>query len=190
MGKLANRLAAVGLTGAVLTGGIFIATHEGHVHGTYVDPVGIITACYGHTSPGLELGVELSEDECLELLATDLSNHNQELMRAVEVELSEGEHVAYLSFHYNVGGGNFRDSTLLRFLNGGHRVEACNQLTRWVFAGGQQLPGLVRRREEEKQICLEGVHDAETQTYPDYYERSGDLTCCRGVQLHEPAACQ
>lgn len=190
MGKLANRLIAVGLTGTVVAGGVFIATHEGHVSGTYVDPVGIITACYGHTDPELELGVELSEDECLELLATDLSNHNQELLRAVDVELSEGEHVAYLSFHYNVGGGNFRDSTLLRFLNGGHRVEACNELTRWVFAGGQKLPGLVRRREEEKQICLEGVHHAASQNHTDYHERYPDDTCCRGVQLYEPAACQ
>lgn len=190
MGKVANRLVAVGLAGALVTGGVFIAAHEGLVTGTYVDPVGIVTACYGHTNPNLKLGIELSEDECLELLATDLSNHNQELLRAVEVDLSEGEHVAYLSFHYNVGGRNFRESTLLRFLNGGHRVEACNQLTRWVFADGQKLPGLVRRREEEKQICLEGVHNAENQTHSDYYEHSSDANCCRGVQLQPTGECQ
>ncbi|RAK01617.1 lysozyme [Aliidiomarina maris] len=186
MGKLANRLIAVGLTGSLVAGGVFIATHEGHVPGTYVDPAGIITACYGHTSPELKLGTELSEDECLELLAKDLSSHNAQLMRAVQVDLSEGEHVAYLSFHYNVGAGNFRQSTLLRYLNAEQRVEACNQLTRWVYAGGQQLPGLVRRREEEKQICLEGVHHAANQTHTDYHERYSDDCYCGGVQLRQP----
>lgn len=93
MARKATKLAAMGLTGALVTGGVLIETDEGHVPGTYLHPVGIITACYGHTSPELE-------------------------------------HVAYQSFHYNVGGGNFRSSTLLRYINGGHRVEACNQLTR------------------------------------------------------------
>lgn len=190
MGKLANRLAAVGLTGVLVTGGVFIATHEGHVPGTYVDPVGIVTACYGHTSPTLEIGVELTEDECLELLAEDLSKHNRELLQAVEVELSEGEHVAYLSFHYNVGATNFRNSTLLQLLNAELRVEACEQLTRWVYAGGERLPGLIRRREEEKQICLEGVHDAATKTHAAHRWRASDNTCCRGVKLQPPGQCQ
>lgn len=190
MGKLVNRLAAVGLAGAVLTGGVFIATHEGHVPGTYVDPAGIITACYGHTDSGLELGSTLSDDECLELLAADLSAHNDELLKAVDVDLSEGEHIAYLSFHYNVGASNFRNSTLLRRLNGEDRIEACNQLTRWVYAGGQVLPGLVRRREEEKQICLEGVHHAATETRTDYWRYRTSDACCRGVDVYEPAACQ
>jgi lysozyme len=34
---------------------------------------------------------------------------------------------------------------------------ACQQFSRWTYAGGKQLPGLVKRRAEEKQLCLDGV---------------------------------
>jgi len=58
---------------------------------------------------------------------------------------------------YNVGVGNFKSSTLLKLLNKEKRVEACNQLTNWVFAKGKKLRGLVNRREEEKNLCLSGL---------------------------------
>lgn len=125
--------------------------------GTYIDPVGIVTACFGHTSRRLTAGMEMSEHDCLLLLADDLTRHNEQLLQAVTVPLSEQELAAYLSFHYNVGGGNFRSSTLLRHLNAGFRVEACNELSRWVFAKGIKLPGLVKRRAAERDLCLKGA---------------------------------
>jgi lysozyme len=69
---------------------------------------------------------------------------------------------AYTSFTYNVGVGAFEKSTLLRKLNGGDRVAACNELPRWVYARGVKLPGLVNRRREEQALCLSGLADANT----------------------------
>ena len=159
MKNVTAKLSALGLSAALaLTGGT-IAVHEGYVPGTYVDPVGIITACFGHTSQRLTLGMEMSEQDCLMLLADDLTRHNEQLLQAVTVQLSEREHAAYLSFHYNVGGGNFRSSTLLRHLNAGRRVAACNELPRWVYAKGIKLPGLVKRRADERDLCLKGAID-------------------------------
>ncbi|WNO60876.1 lysozyme [Rheinheimera sp. MMS21-TC3] len=157
MNNIAKRLAVIGLAGALATTGAMIADSEGYVPGTYIDPVGIITACFGHTSKELKLGVVMSDQQCLELLAKDLVNHNQQLLSAVNVPLSEQEHAAYLSFHYNVGAANFRSSTLLKYLNAGSRVEACNQLTRWVYARGVKLNGLIKRRSHERDLCLSGV---------------------------------
>lgn len=157
MKNVAAKLSALGLSAALaLTGGT-IAVHEGYVPGTYVDPVGIVTACFGHTSQRLTLGMEMSEHDCLMLLADDLTRHNEQLLQTVRVSLSEHEHAAYLSFHYNVGTSNFRSSTLLRHLNAGRRVEACNELPRWVFAKGIKLPGLVKRRAAERDLCLKGA---------------------------------
>jgi len=51
-----NKLLALGLSSALATSGMFIAKHEGLVLGTYPDPVGIVTSCYGHTGPELKLG--------------------------------------------------------------------------------------------------------------------------------------
>ena len=155
--NIKNKLLAIGLSSALATTGVFVAKHEGLVLGTYLDPVGIITSCYGHVDKSLRIGQKFTEDECLEQLAEDLSKHNNELMRYVKVPLSEQEHAAYLSFIYNVGGANFRSSTLLRKLNAGEREEACNQLSRWVYAKGKKLQGLVNRRESEKQLCLSGL---------------------------------
>ena len=155
--NVAAKLSALGLSATLaLTGGT-IAVHEGYVPGTYVDPVGIVTACFGHTSQRLTLGMEMSEHDCLQLLADDLTRHNEQLLQAVSAPLSEHEHAAYLSFHYNIGTGNFRSSTLLRHLNAGRRVAACNELPHWVYAKGIKLPGLVTRRAQERELCLQGV---------------------------------
>ncbi|MBV2127935.1 lysozyme [Arsukibacterium indicum] len=157
MKNVAAKLSALGLSAAMaLTGGA-IAVHEGYVPGTYVDPVGIVTACFGHVNPALKPDQQLSDDECLRLLADDLVKHNNQLLAAVRVPLTEQEHAAYLSFIYNVGAGNFRSSTLLRHLNAGFRVEACEQLSRWVYAKGIKLPGLVTRRAHERDLCLQGA---------------------------------
>ena len=42
----------------------------------------------------------------------------------------------------------------MRLLNQGRHVEACQQLTRWVKAGGKTLAGLVKRRNKELPYCL------------------------------------
>lgn len=162
MKSITARLSALGLSAALAAAGSAIAVHEGYVPGTYVDPVGIVTACFGHTSQRLTLGVEMSEQECLQLLADDLTKHNEQLMQVVTLPLSEQEHAAYLSFHYNVGPGNFRSSTLLRYLSAGRRVEACNELSRWVFAKGIKLPGLIKRRAVERELCLHGAYTYES----------------------------
>jgi lysozyme len=157
MKNVSHKLSALGLSAVLAFTGGTIAVHEGYVPGTYVDPVGIVTACFGHTSQRLTLGMEMSEHDCLLLLADDLTRHNEQLMQAVKVPLSDQEHGAYLSFHYNVGSGNFRSSTLLRHLNAGERIEACKQLSRWVYAKGVKLPGLVTRRAQERELCLKGA---------------------------------
>lgn len=168
MKNLAPKLAALGLAGVLVTGGSFIAVHEGYIGGTYEDPVGIVTQCFGRVQQGAQLGKEYTEDECVAQLAEDLTLHNNQMMRAVRVPLSEQEQIAYLSFHYNVGPGAFANSTLVRKLNAGQRVDACIELTHacsrsrgtcegWTFAGGRQLPGLVTRRREERDQCLKGA---------------------------------
>jgi lysozyme len=154
--NIKNKLLVYGLSSALATSGVFIAKHEGLVLGTYPDPVGIVTSCYGHTGSELRLGQKFSEDECLEQLAKDLSKHNAEMSKYIKVPLSAEEHAAYLSFTYNVGVGNFKSSTLLKKLNSGDRNGACNELLRWRFAKGKELLGLKKRRIEEQELCLSG----------------------------------
>ncbi len=155
----AKSLIALGLSGVLAAVGVTVANFEGKELTGYVDPAGIETTCYGHTKTA-QAGKRYTEDECLNLLAQDLAEHNKQLMSAVNVPLSQGEHMAYLSFIYNVGAGNFRRSSLLRYLNENQRNRACDELSRWVYAKGRKLTGLVKRREQERQMCLKGVSNA------------------------------
>ena len=61
---------------------------------------------------------------------------------------------AATSITFNVGCGAMRKSTMFKYLNAGKYVQACNELSRWTRSGGRVLPGLVSRREKEKQLCL------------------------------------
>lgn len=151
-----NKLMAAGLSSVLAFVGFNIAQHEGEEFTGYVDPAGIATTCYGHTSTAV-VGKSYTENECVNLLAKDLGEHNKQMSSVVNVTLSPGEHSAYLSFHYNVGHANFKSSTLLRYLNQNMRENACNELTKWVYADGRKLAGLVNRREKEKSQCLSGV---------------------------------
>lgn len=66
---------------------------------------------------------------------------------------------AATSITFNVGCGAMRKSTMFKYLNAGKYVQACNELSRWTRAGGRVLPGLVSRREKEKQLCLTSVNN-------------------------------
>jgi lysozyme len=125
--SIKSQLAALGLTGSLLSGAVLIAIHEGEIHHTYLDPVGISTACFGHTGKDVKVGLVFSRDQCLMLLATDLDKFNQALGKLAPA-LTEGEHIAYLSFIYNVGTKAFSTSTLRKKFLNGERAAACDEL--------------------------------------------------------------
>jgi lysozyme len=160
MKSLYKKLAAYGLGGAVaLSGAYLVAPWEGKENKAYVDPVGILTSCYGHTGPELKKGQVFTDEQCLNQLAEDLVKHDKQMMRYIRVPLTDKEHAAYLSFTYNLGVGAFSKSTLLKKLNQKEFEAACKELDKWVYAGGKKLNGLVKRRAAEREMCLEGVKE-------------------------------
>lgn len=157
--KIAKALAGLGLSAAaVLAGSGTVSYFEGKENKAYVDPVGIVTICYGETKD-VKKGDYKTDEECLESLASELVEHEKGMLKVVKVPLSTKEQAAYLSFTYNLGVKAFTNSTLLKKLNTGDRVGACNQLLRWNKANGKILNGLTKRRQEENKLCLEGVNE-------------------------------
>lgn len=149
-----------------------VAGFEGVSYVAYRDPVGIPTACFGHTA-GVKMGQRFTEEECKGLLIEDLNAANAILDRAVKVPLADEQRIPFLSFIYNVGPGkrgvkdgfvvlkNGNPSTMLRKLNAGDYRGACEEFPKW---GGAKiagikvtLPGLVTRRAKERQLCLEAA---------------------------------
>lgn len=146
---LRHKLIAAGIAATVP----LVATFEGLRQRAYLDPVGIPTACFGATH-GVRLGQTYTREQCDDLLAKDLLDANAGVDSCVRVPLTSNQRAALVSFVYNVGRGNFCGSTLVRKLNAGDPVGACNELPKWVYAKGVKLPGLVKRREAERQLCL------------------------------------
>lgn len=164
--KIAKKLAAYGLSGAlVLAGAGTVSFYEGKENRVYVDPVGILTSCFGHTGSELKKGQTFTDDQCFEQLAEDLIEHDKGMMKYIKVPLSEKEHAAYLSFTYNLGVNSFAKSTLLKKLNRGDRIGACNELLRWDKAKGKTLAGLTKRRQDENKLCLEGAAENADENY-------------------------
>tara|TARA_Y100000114_G_C11764120_1_gene332370 strand:- start:48222 stop:48743 length:522 start_codon:yes stop_codon:yes gene_type:complete len=153
-------LIAAGLSSTIALSGGIVSYFEGKSNTAYLDPVNIWTICYGETR-GVSEGDFKTDEECLQSLSEELQVHHQQMVRYIKIPITEKEEAAYLSFTYNVGDGAFRRSTLLRKLNEGDRVGACNELLRWNKAGGKVLRGLTLRRETERTLCLEGVAEYE-----------------------------
>ena len=133
-----------------------VALYEGTVLRSYRDPIGIITACTGHTGPELKMGQTFTRQHCEDMLYADLNKHAAAL-DCIKRPMTDGQKAAFLSFAFNVGNGAFCGSTLARKANAGDMPGACAELSRWTYAGGKQLPGLVRRRAAERQLCERGL---------------------------------
>lgn len=155
MSNKAKLIAAIGAAAAALAVPL-VAKYEGTVQSTYRDPIGVITACTGHTGPELQLGQTFTREQCEDLLYKDLLRHTDAL-ECVRQPMTDGQKAAFLSFAFNVGNGAFCGSTLARKANAGDMPGACAELSRWTWAGGKQLPGLVNRRAAERQLCERGL---------------------------------
>lgn len=130
-----------------------VAGFEGLRQYAYLDPVGIPTICFGETK-GVKMGDKATLEQCKGMLLDSLYEAHESVSRCVKVPMTDSREAALVSFTYNIGGNAFCKSTLVRKLNSGDVVGACNELPRWNKASGIVLPGLVKRREEEKKLCL------------------------------------
>lgn len=133
-----------------------VVYYEGVVLRTYADPINKITACTGHTGPELRMGQRYTKEQCETMLYGDLLKH-ADALNCIKTPLADNQKAAFLSFAFNVGNGAFCKSTLVRKANTGDLIGACAELSRWVMAGGRELPGLVKRRAAERQLCEKGL---------------------------------
>jgi lysozyme len=143
------------LTAAIIA---LVAGFEGLRTYAYRDPVGIPTICYGETR-GVKIGDKATKAECERMLGARLLEFEagvRACLRAPD-RLPDGTYAAVLSFSYNVGIGAFCKSTMRRKLDGGDIRGACNELLKWTNARGFRLPGLVKRRQLERELCLKGT---------------------------------
>lgn len=136
-----------------------IKIHEGFRAKAYLCPAGVPTIGFGTTrikgSP-VQMNMIITTDEANVFLEEDLKDFENAVNTLVAVELTQNQFDSLVSFVYNVGIGNFRNSTLLRLLNQGKYKEAAQQFPRWNKANKKVLPGLTKRRNDEMNLFLKG----------------------------------
>ena len=117
----------------------------------YQDSVGVWTIGYGHTGPEVKRGLTITQAQADKYLQTDLNKFANCVNTYITARLNPNQVGALISWSYNVGCGNLQSSTLRRRMNAGEapNTVASQELPKWVKAGGQTLPGLVRRRNAE-----------------------------------------
>lgn len=148
-----GRKRLVGLVGAACAAVLItcVPNFEGRVLRGYVDPIGVVTACTGHTATAV-LGRPYTKAECDKLLVEDLAAKAEGVKKCVKRPLTTGQLSAAVSFAFNVGTSAFCRSTFAAKLRSGD-PHACAELSKWTKAGGQELPGLVKRRKVERAMC-------------------------------------
>ncbi len=134
-----------------------IAPAEGLRRVAYSDPVGIPTICFGETR-GVKLGERATTEQCKAMLETRVvQDFIPGVEKCVKVPMPAEREAAFVSFAYNVGVEKFCKSSVARKYNSGDTAGACDALLLYTKARGITLPGLVKRRENERQLCMEGI---------------------------------
>lgn len=133
----------------------FIKEREGYSSVPYKDVVGKNTIGFGHLIKQGEVFGALSSVEATALLRKDITQYEDCVNSLVTVPLTQNQFDALVSFCYNLGCTNLKNSTLLKMLNAGLYEDAARQFLRWDRAEGKEVRGLLVRRGQEMGMFLE-----------------------------------
>lgn len=96
-----------------------------------------------------------SKEEINALFREDVAGFERGVLRLVPgVVGHQGRFDALVSFAFNAGLGNLQRSQIRMRANRGDWEGAAEALMDWTKGGGKVLPGLVKRRQAEKELFL------------------------------------
>ena len=143
----------------------FIKQREGSGARAYSDPAGFPTIGYGHKLTPADAAIlppnaTLSDATAGALLTQDIETAERAVYRNVTDvgALSQEQFDALVSFVFNVGEANFRNSRMRALINSGNHGGAASEFRRFVYSRGAQQPGLVNRRTLEENLFSKGVY--------------------------------
>lgn len=121
----------------------------------YDDGAGVMTIGWGHAMSRAEqanMVQPISPQMAEEMFQSDVDKAEVPLLRDLATpgfaSLGQNQYDVLVSFIFNVGGGNYKGSTLRKMLlSGDAKIEG--QFARWVYGGGKIMRGLQRRRAAE-----------------------------------------
>ena len=107
-----------------------------------------------------------TQAECDAEFVNDMAIFVAAVNNLVNVPVNQDQFDALVSFAFNVGANNLRNSTLLKKLNAGDFAGAAQEFQRWNKAKGKVLPGLTRRRACEA-LLFQSIPDKNYDGVPD-----------------------
>lgn len=167
--KKAAKPITVGVLGMSAAGtlslGVLIGPWEGRTNIAYLDKIAVPpvwTVCGGITGPEVIPNKFYSNAECDQLEAERINLHEARVDSCLTVQPPLETKAAFISFDFNTG--RFCRSTLGRKAAAGDFHGACNELSRWVYAGKKRIRGLENRRYKgsatrisERTLCRIGL---------------------------------
>ena len=125
-----------------------IKEFEGFRLKSYKCPAGVWTIGAGHTK-GVKPGMTISEKQAETLLRGDLLAVEKGVENLYQCN-TQGEFDALVDFAFNLGIERLKSSTLLkRILRKDDEDDIRQEFSRWIFAGGKIMNGLIIRRKWE-----------------------------------------
>lgn len=153
-----------------------IKAFEGFRASAYKCPAGVDTQGYGHTKSagGEVLGGIWTKEKATQILNDDLNrNYIPGVLNITkDIDLTQGQFDALVSFAYNCGVKALKGSSIIRHLKNKDMDQAAAAFLLWVKSRGKTMPGLVRRRNSEmlafqgfQDINFDGKHTSDEPVY-------------------------
>ncbi len=101
-----------------------------------------------------ELFPALTNEQAEQFLKEDYAVRELAVKELLKRRVEDYELGAMVSLTYNIGIGNFRTSSVLRFFNAGNKAMAAESFKLSIKSGGKILAGLQCRRLSERHLFL------------------------------------
>lgn len=131
---------------------------EGWRSTAYYCSAKVLTIGYGHTSmagpPKVHKGMKITKAQGEEILKRDLGKYEAAVVSACgrDARYTDNQFAAMVSLCYNIGPGNFKKSSVARYMRNNQPEVAATRFAPWNKAAGKVLKGLVRRRADETRL--------------------------------------
>jgi len=167
-GKKTIGFSAVIVAGAAI-GGPITLHHEGVRLQPYYDSVGVLTWCGGETEVGYK--TNFTHKECSDLFLMRYGYYSQRTSLfyndTAKKIITPQIHAALTDMSYNVGIPTVEKSTMIKKLNEGNALAACDAMLLYKYAGGRDCSkdkgnpkgcyGVWDRRLKMNKLCKEGI---------------------------------
>ena len=119
----------------------------------YRDSVGVATIGYGHIK-GVKMGMSITQQQAETFLKDDIKPV-ETFLNGMGINYTQGQFDALTSWIFNLGQGNFKSSTMYKYIVARKSdLEITDQMVKWHNAGGKPLIGLKKRRCDEANMFL------------------------------------